>query len=158
MNTTTIKNVVSAARAFYEASNAFDAAKDALQPLAEQQIKITAKVVDELGLKSDYRFRAMFYFDWIEFEIGGCSRGADDTPDIIVQLWERGRGGDSDQMEGDFILSQHIIDGKPELFEEELRLELGSLAARQRQAARERTQREINELQQRLDKLQKEQE
>lgn len=154
MNETTIKTVLSAARAFYEASEAFDAAKDALVPLAEQQISITKKVATELGLQGDYRFRPVFYYDWVEFSIGDYSQGASNTPVIKVELWERGRGGDASQMEEEFALSQHIIDGKPELFEEELRARFGDIVTKQRQAECERTQREIIELQQRLAKLQ----
>lgn len=151
-----IKTAMSAARAFFEASNAFDEAKEALKPLAKQQIEITKKVVTELDLKGTYEYRPFFYFDWLEFEIGGYYEGASDTPVINCQLWYRGRCGDSDSIEGEFKLSQHIIDGKPELFEDELRAKLGDQAAKKRQAEREQKQRHIAQLQAELAKLQEE--
>lgn len=151
-----IQTAMSAARAFYEASNAFDEAKKALEPLAKQQIEITKKVVTELSLKEMYEYRPFFYYDWVEFEIGGYYEGTSDTPVINVQLWYRGRGGDSDSMEGLFTLSQRIIDGKPELFEEELRAKLSDNAAKKRQAEREKKERQIKQLQAELAKLQEE--
>jgi hypothetical protein len=149
-----IKTASSAARAFYEASEAFDQAKEALKPLAKQQIEITKKVVTELGMKEHYDYRPMFYYDWIEFEVGGYYEGVSDTPVIECQLWNRGRCGDSDSVEGSFKLSQHIIDGRPEAYEDELRAKLGDAAATTRQAEREQKQRQIAELQAQLDKLQ----
>jgi hypothetical protein len=59
-------------------------------------------------------------------------------------------------MEGSFRLSQHIIDGRPEAFEDELRAKLGDAAAKKRQAEREQKQRQIAELQAQLTKLQEE--
>ena len=149
-----IKTAMTAARAFYEASEAFDQAKEALKPLAEQQIETTKRVVTELGLKDDYKYRPFFYYDWLEFEIGGYYEGTSDTPVIECHLWYRGRCGDSDSIEGSFKLSQHIIDGKPELFEDELRAKLGDQAAKKRQAEREQKQRQIAQLQEELNKLQ----
>ena len=154
---TQIQTAVSAARAFYEASEAFDAAKEALKPLAKQQIDITKKVANELGMKEHYDFRAMMYYDWMELEVGGYYEGNSDTPVINVNLWERGRCGDSDSIEGSFKLSQHIIDGQPEKFEDELRAKLGDAAAKKRQAEREQKQREIEALQKDLERLQLEQ-
>lgn len=151
-----IKTAMTAARAFYEASNAFDEAKEALEPLAKQQIEITKKVVTELGLKDSYDYRPFFYYAWMEFEIGGYYEGASDSPVINCQLWYRGRCGDSDSVEGSFKLSQHIIDGRPELFEDELRAKLGDQAAKKRQAEREQKQRHIAQLQAELAKLQEE--
>lgn len=151
-----IKTAITAARAYYEASEALDKAKEALMPLAKQQIEITKKVVTELGLKDNYDYRAMFYYDWIEFEIGGYYEGTSDTPVINCELWRRGRCGDSDSIEGEFKLSQHIINGQPELFEDELRAKLGDLAAKKRQADREQKQRHIAQLQAELAKLQEE--
>ena len=148
-----IKQAMTAARAFYEASEAFDQAKDALMPFAEQQIEITKKVTSELGMKDNYDYRPFFYYDWLEFEIGGYYEGASDTPVIECNLWYRGRCGDSDSIEGSFKLSQHIIDGQPELFEDELRAKLGDAAAKKRQAEREQKQRQIEELQAQLDEL-----
>ena len=151
-----IKTAMSAARAFYEASEAFDQAKEALKPLAKQQIEITKKVVTELGLKDQYDYKPFFYYDWLEFEIGGYYEGTSDTPVIEVNLWYRGRCGDSDSIEGTFKLSQHIINGKPELFEDELRAKLGDQAAKKRQAEREQKQWHIAQLQAELAKLQEE--
>lgn len=149
-----IKTAMSTARAFYEASNAFDEAKEALKPLAKQQIEITKKVVTELGLKDQYDYKPFFYYDWLEFEIGGYYEGTSDTPVIECNLWYRGRCGDSDSIEGTFKLSQYIIDGKPELFEDELRAKLGDTAAKRRQAEYEQKQRQITQLQADLAKLQ----
>ncbi len=151
-----IKTATSAARAYYEASQAFDEAKEALMPLAKQQIEITKKVVTELGMKENYTYRPFFYYDWIEFEVGGYYEGASDTPVIECHLWYRGRCGDSDSIEGSFKLSQHIIDGRPEAYEDELRAKLGDVAAKKRQADREQKQRQIDELQSQLAKLQEE--
>lgn len=151
---TQIQTAMSAARAFYEASEAFDAAKEALKPLAKQQIDITKRVTTELGMKDDYRYRPFFYYDWLEFEVGGYYEGTSDTPVIECHLWYRGRCGDSDSIEGSFKLSQHIIDGQPEKFEDELRAKLGDAAAKKRQAEREQKQREIEALQKDLERLQ----
>lgn len=151
-----IKTAMTAARAFYEASNAFDEAKEALKPLAKQQIDITRKVVTELGLKDTYDYRPMFYYDWLEFDLSGHYEGASDIPAINCQLWYRGRCGDSDSIEGSFKLSQHIIDGQPELFEDELRAKLGGEAAKKQQAEREQKRRQIEELQAQLNRLQEE--
>lgn len=148
-----IKTAMSAARAFYEASEALDQAKEALKPYATQQIEITKKVVTELGLKDSYDYRAMFYYDWLEFEIGGYYEGASDTPVIECQLWYRGRSGDIDTVEGSFKLSQHIINGQPELFEEQLRATLNLRATKKLQAEREQKERQIKELQAQLDKM-----
>ena len=149
-----IKTDMSAARAFFEASNAFDEAKEALKPLAKQQIEITKRVVTELGLKETYEYRPFFYFDWLEFELGGYYEGASDTPVINCQLWYRGRCGDNDSIEGEFKLSQHIINGQPELFEDELRAKLGDEASKKRQAGREQMWSHIFQLQAELAKLQ----
>lgn len=149
-----IKTAVSAARAFFEASRAFDDAREALVPLAKQQIEITKRVATELGLKDGYDYRPMFYYDWVEFEVGAYYEGASDTPVIECQLWYRGRGGDPDCIEGSFKLSQHIVDGRPEVFEDELRAKLGDVAAKKRQAEREQKQRQIAQLQEELNKLQ----
>ena len=151
-----IKTAITAARTFYEASNAFDEAKGALKPYAKQQIEITKKVVTELGMKDHYDYRPMFYHDWIEFEVGGYYEGTSDTPVIECNLWYRGRCGDSDSVEGSFKLSQHIINGRPEKFEDELRAKLGDTAAKKRQAEREQKQRQIEELRSQLAKLQEE--
>ena len=151
-----IKTAMTATRAYFEASEAFDQAKEALKPLAKQQIEITKKVVTELGLKETYEYRPFFYFDWLEFELGGYYEGTSDTPVIECNLWYRGRCGDSDSIEGTFKLSQHIINGQPELFEDELRAKLGDQAAKKRQAEREQKQRQIQELQAQLDRLQEE--
>lgn len=149
-----IKTAMSAARAFYEASEAFDQAKEALEPYAKQQIELTKKIVTELGMKDHYDYRPMFYYDWLEFEIGGYYEGASDTPVIECQLWYRGRCGDSDSIEGTFKLSQHILSGQPEKFDDELRAKLGDTTAKKRQAEREQKQRQIAELQSELAKLQ----
>jgi len=151
-----VKTAMTAARAFYEASNAFAEAKEALKPYAERQIEITKKVVAELGMKDSYDYRAMFHYDWLEFEIGGYYEGASDTPVIECQLWYRGRCGDSDSVEGSFKLNEHIIAGKPGLFEEQLRAKLGDAAAKKRQQEREQKQRQIKELQAQLDKMKEE--
>lgn len=148
-----IKTAMSAARAFYEASEAFDQAKEALKPLTEQQIEITKKVVTELNLKDSYDYRPFFYYDWLEFEIGGYYEGASDMPVIIVKLWYRGRSGDIDTVEGSFMLSQHIINSQPELFEEQLRARLNVQATKKLQAEREQKQRQIEQLQAQLDKM-----
>jgi plasmid maintenance system antidote protein VapI len=147
-----IKTAMSAARTFVEASEALDQAKEALKPLANQQIEITQKVAIKLGLKDSYDYRAMFYYDW--FEIGCYYEGASDTPVINVNLWYRGRGDiDIDTVGGSFKLSQHIINGQPELFEEQLRTKLNVQATKKLQAEREQKQRQIEQLQAQLDKM-----
>lgn len=151
-----VKTAQQAARAFYEAEQAFEAAKEALMPYAKQQAEITKKVADELGLRSDYTYRPYFGYSWIELEIGGHYEGSSDIPVIECNLWYRGRCGDSDSIEGGFTLSQHILNGQPELFEDELRAKLGDQAAKKRQAEREQKQRQIAELQAQLSKLQEE--
>lgn len=151
-----IKTAMSAARAFYEAEQAFEVAKEALMPYAKLQAEITKKVADELGLRSEYTYRPYFGYSWIELEIGGYYQGASDIPVIQCNLWYRGRCGDSDSIEGGFTLSQHIINGKPELFEDELRAKLGDAAAKKRQTEREQKQRHIAQLQAELAKLQEE--
>lgn len=151
-----IKTATSAARAFYEASQAFDEAKEALKPLAKQQIEITRKVVAECNMKENYTYRPFFYYDWIEFEVGGYYEGASDTPVIECLLWYRGRCGDSDSVESRFKLSQHILEGRPEAYADELRAKLGDVAAKKRQAEQEQKQRHIAQLQAELAKLQEE--
>jgi hypothetical protein len=151
---TTITTAISAARAIYDASLAFDEAKEALDPLIKQQIEITRKVVSDFNLKEDYDFRAMAYHDYYEVEIGGYYEGDSDTPVIEVQLWYRGRCGDSDSQEGSFTLDQHIIDGKPDLFEAVLRARLQDRADRKAKQEREATQLQIAALQAKIAKLQ----
>lgn len=149
-----VKTAQSAARAFYEAERALEEAKGALMPYAKQQIELTKKIVIELGMKDHHDYRPFFRYDWIELEVGGYYEGDSDVPVINCQLWQRGRCGDSDSMEGEFKLSQHILDGQPERFEDELRAKLGDAAAKKRQQEREQKQRQIEELQAQLAKLQ----
>ena len=148
-----IKTATNAARAFYEASEAFDQAKSALEPLAKQQIEITKRIATECNMKENYTYRPFFYYDWIEFEVGGYYEGASDTPVIECQLWYRGRCGDSDSMEGSFKLSRHIIEGQPEKFEAELRGKLDGEGQKKARLEREQKERQIAQLQADLKKL-----
>jgi hypothetical protein len=149
-----IKTATNAARAFYEASEAFDKAKDALMPLAKQQVEITKRIATECGLLEHYEYRQYRYYDWIELEVGGYYEGASDTPVIECQLWYRGRCGDSDSMEGNFKLNKHIINGEPEKFEAELRAKLETEGQKKARQERERKEREIARLQAELAQLQ----
>jgi hypothetical protein len=148
-----IKTATSAARAFYEASQAFDEAKEALEPLAKQQIEITKRVAAECNMKENYSYKPFFYYDWIELEVGGYYEGSSDTPVIECQLWYRGRCGDHDSNEGSFTLSQHIINGEPEKFEAELRAKLETEGQKKARAEREQKERQIAQLQADLKKL-----
>lgn len=152
-----IKTATNAARAFYEASEAFSqafaAAKEALMPLAEQQIEITKKVVTARGMKDHYDYRPLFYYDWIKFQMGGYYEGASDTPVIEFELWYRSRCGDSDSREGSLTLSQYIIDGQPEKFEAELRAKLETEGQKKARQEREQKERQIAQLKTDLKRL-----
>jgi hypothetical protein len=151
-----IKSAMSAARAYYEASEAFDAAKEALMPLAKQQIEITKRVASECNMKDIYPYRSFFRYYWIELEIDDYYEGTSDTPVIVCNLWQRGRCGDSDSIEGSFKLSPHIINGEPEKFETELRAKLESEGQKKARQEREQKERQIAQLQADLTKLQAE--
>lgn len=149
-----VKTAQQAARAFYEAEQALDAAKEALMPYAKQQAEITKKVADELGLRSEYTYRPYFGYSWIELEIGGYYEGSSDIPVIECNLWYRGRCGDSDSIEDSFTLNQHILNGEPEKFEAELRGKLETESQKKARQDRERKEREIARLQTELNRLQ----
>lgn len=149
-----IKTAASAAKAFYEAEQALDEAKEALMPFAKQQADLTKKIAIEMGLIDHYDYRFLKYYDWIELEIGGYYRGASEIPVINANFWTRGRCGDHDSNEGSFELSEHILNGDPEKFELELRAKLGDKAAQKRKNELEQKQREIAALQAQLAKLQ----
>lgn len=148
-----IKTATNAARAFYEAERSFEEAKDALMPLAKQQVEITKRVASECNMKENYTYRPFFYYDWIEFEVGSYYESTSDTPVIECQLWYRGRCGDSDSIEGNFKLSQHIINGEPEKFEAELRAKLETEGQKKARAEREQKERQLAQLQADLKKL-----
>lgn len=150
-----VKTAATAARAYYEAEQAFESAKEALMPYAKLQAELTKKVIKDLGMDKDYSYRPYFRYDWIELEIGGHYVGTSDIPVITCQLWERGRCGDSDSIEGGFDLSPHILNDNPEMFEAELRAKLGTEADKKKLKQIEAKQREIAELQERLAQLQR---
>lgn len=148
-----VKTAQAAARAYHEASQAFDEAKDALMPYAKLQAEITKRVAAECNMKEHYNYRPYFYHDWIELSIGNFYQGTSDTPVINCELWYRGRCGDQDSEEGSFELSQHILNGEPEKFEAELRSKLESEGQKKARQEREATERKIAQLQADLKKL-----
>ena len=139
-----IRNV---AHVFHEASEALEAATDALGPYAERQATITKNVLTEYNLRDSFRYRAFFRYDWIEFTVGGYYHGSSDVPAVECELWERGRCGDSDSEVGTFALNQHIINGEPEKFEAELRAEILAEALQKADREREQKGRRIADLQ-----------
>lgn len=145
-------------RAYFEAERmrdaaeeALDNAKAALKPLIIQQIDITKRLVKEFDFMAPSRgFRPFFYYDWFEIELGN-ENGA---PIIECVLWYRGSGGDSNTEEGSFKLSHHIINGEPEKFEAELRVEFQRQAAERSRREQARIEAQIAELQASLARLQ----
>ena len=140
-------NVARAAKRFIAATKSLEEATDILMPCAKQQAEIIKKVLTELGLSSEYKYRNLMYYDWIELEV-------EYTDTIMYQLWERGRCGDSDQRLGSYRLSQHIIDGHPEKFEAEIRAQYEAESKKKLQSDAEEKQRKIAQLQNELMKLQ----
>jgi hypothetical protein len=136
-----------AAHAFHEASEALEAATDALKPYAEQQATITKNVLTEYNLRDDFKYRAFFRYDYIEFSYGPYYNGTHDVPAVECELWERGCRGETDSRVGSFTLNRHIINGEPEKFEAELRAELQPEAQKKAQREREQKERQIAELQ-----------
>lgn len=130
---------------YAEAQQTVNAIRAEIEPLIEQQIKLSCQIIKELGQETDFAYRGFFTHDWFEFELEELRE-----PAVVVQLLERGRWGGGDEVCGQFRLSEHIINRAHGLFEMELRAQFNDDAARVAQIATERRQAEIDRLEQQL--------
>ncbi len=140
-----VKTAAQYARQLAKAQTELNEAVDILKPIAKQQLELMRKILKELKLTEEYKHRGIMRAGWVELDVESYYWEEDThPPKIFVTMWERGYCGDPDSECGGYTMSQHLIDGKPELFEEEYRKQLMAEADK---AAKERELQRLKQIQ-----------
>lgn len=126
-----------------------DVYAEQIKQLAKIQLGVHQKIIKEFKLDNGYDERNILRYDYLEIDSDGN-----------IQLWERGRCGDSDEHLTTIYIDEHIVKNDLDGYEKSLRTkyarqaEQAEIAAKkQKDAQREKLKKEIVRLSEELGKI-----